>query len=266
MKNSIVSLILLMLGLSMFAPVVSAQDAEEIMKNSHLAYFYAGDDGVSDVHMSIMNKKGKERIREFVMIRLDEVEGGVQKYYTYFKKPSDVARMTFMVHKNPESNDSRWIYIPSVDLVKQISADDKNSSFVGSNFSYEDVSGRHWTEDNHELIKDSTIDGKDVYVIQSVPKESYKGFSRKLSFIDKATSLPLREEYYNKKDKLIKLFRAEKIEVIDGIATVTVRSMENIKKGGKTTVSFAKITYNQNIKSNIFTERFLKNPPRDLIK
>ena len=92
-----------------------------------------------------------ERVREFVMLRIDNEDGGDQKYYTYFKRPSDVSRLTFMVHKNTGGNDARWIYVPSVDLIKPISADDKNSSFVGSDFSYEDVSGRHWTEDTHTL-------------------------------------------------------------------------------------------------------------------
>ena len=85
-----------------------------------------------------------------------------------------------MVHKTPDGNDKRWIYIPAVDLVKPISADDKNSSFVGSDFTYEDVSGRHWTEDNHTLKGDGELDGKTVYVIESIPNEAYKGFSRKL--------------------------------------------------------------------------------------
>ncbi|MCP4633444.1 MAG: outer membrane lipoprotein-sorting protein, partial [candidate division Zixibacteria bacterium] len=125
-----------------------AQEADEIMKKSHMAYYYAGDDGLSDVNMTLISKKGKERVREFVMLRLDTEDGGDQKYYTYFKKPSDVSRLTFMVHKSFDGNDARWIYVPSIDLVKPISADDKNSSFVGSDFSYEDVSGRHWTEDN----------------------------------------------------------------------------------------------------------------------
>ena len=236
------------------------------MKKFHMAYYYAADDGVADVTMTIIDKKGKERLREFTMLRLDEVDGGNQMYYTYFKKPSDVSRLTFMVHKNPDGNDARWIYVPSVDLIKPISADDKNSSFVGSDFSYEDVSGRHWTLDNHTLKGDSTIDGKAAYVIESIPKEAYKAFARKVSFIDKETFMPLREEYFNKKDKLVKIFTADKIDVIDGITTVTLRSMQDVKKNRKTTVDFSRITYNRGITADMFSERYLKNPPRQYIK
>lgn len=265
MKNAVYTLVLILMGL-MFTSSATAQDAAGIMEKSHLAYYYAANDGLSDVTMKIVDRRGKERIKEFIMLRLDMEDGGQQKYYTYFKKPSDISRLTFMVHKYPDGNDMRWIYVPSVDLVKPISADDKNSSFVGSHFSYEDVSGRHWTEDNHTMVGDSTIDGRLVYIIKSTPKEAYKGFARKLTYVCKASFLPLMEEYYNKKDKLVRVFRAEKIEEIDGIMTITVRSMENIKKGGKTTIEFAEIKYNVGMKDDIFTERYLKNPPRKFIR
>ena len=261
----LLALTILIFGLTIVANTV-AQDVDEIVKKSHLAYYYAADDGVADVTMTITDRRGKERVKEFIMLRLDEEEGGRQKYYTYFKKPSDISRLTFMVHKVPDGNDQRWIYVPSVDLIKPISADDKNSSFVGSHFSYEDVSGRHWTEDNHVLIGDSTIDGTTVWVIESIPKKAQKGLARKLSYIAQDSYLPLMERYFNKKDKLVRVFRADRVEEIDGVVTMTARSMENVKKGGKTVIAFSNIKYNTGLDESIFTERFLKNPPRKYIR
>lgn len=242
-------------------------DAAEIMKKSHLAYYYAADDGVADVTMKIINKKGKERTREFTMLRLDISEGGEQKYYTYFKKPSDVSRLTFMVWKNPAANDNRWLYVPSVDLVKQISADDKNSSFVGSDFSYEDVSGRHWSEDRHSLVSDNeTVGGRTAYLISSIPVEKHGGFAEKKSWIDKTSYLPLKEEYYDDRGDLIRIFTADKIETIEGIETVTERTMQDVKKNQKTIVQFDTIDYNIGVTDQIFTERYLKTPPREFIR
>lgn len=257
------TLLVLMLSVSVTA---QSEDATDIMHKSHLAYYYGADDGVAEVTMTITDKRGKDRVKAFVMLRLDLEDGGPQMYYTYFRKPSDISRLVFMVHKTPDGNDKRWIYVPSVDLVKPISADDKNSSFVGSHFSYEDVSGRHWAEDTHTLLSDSTIDGAKVWVIESVPVEKYKGFARKLSFISQENYLPLVEQYYDKKAKLVRQFKAERIEEVDGVVTMTARSMENIKKGGKTVIDFSDISYNVGLDESLFTERFLKNPPRKYIK
>jgi outer membrane lipoprotein-sorting protein len=228
--------------------------------------YYAADDGMTDVTMTIVNSSGKERLREFTMLRKDLVEGGKQDYYTYFRKPHDVSRLSFMVHKIPDATDNRWLYIPSVDLIKRISADDKNSSFVGSDFTYEDVSGRHWSEDNHTLLKEDTYNGRDVYVIESIPKEPYKGFAKKISFIDKEYMLPLKEEYYDKKGELERVFTAEDLVDVDGFMTPTLRKMENVRKNQYTTVKFDNIKYNVGIGEDIFSERYLKNPPREFIK
>lgn len=263
--KSYLTLTLLLLALSV-SVVAQNEDANDIMRKSHLAYYYAADDGVAEVTMTITDRRGKERVKEFVMLRLDEEDGGRQEYYTYFRKPSDVSRLVFLVHKTPNGNDERLIYVPSVDLVKPISADDKNSSFVGSNFSYEDVSGRHWSEDTHTLLYDSTLNGSKVWVIESIPKEKFKGFARKLSYINQDHYLPLIEKYYDKKDKLVRQFKAEQVEEIDGVVTMTARSMENIKKGGKTIIKFSDISYNVGLDKSVFTERFLKNPPRKYIK
>lgn len=269
MSKSIATVVALALALSAWitAPPVNAQapDAAEIMKTAHMNLYYAGDDGTASVHMSLQDKKGNERVREFTMLRWDEKDGGEQRYYTYFHKPADVRRTTFMVVKHVEKDDDRWIYVPAVDLVRRISANDKNSSFVGSDFSYEDVSGRHWTDDTHEIVKEDMLDGTAVYVVKSTPKEDADWVYR-LSYIDKERMLPLREEYFNKKGEVYRVFTADKVEDIDGIATVTQRTMNDLKRDHKTTVTFTEVSYNVGIKPDLFTERYLKSPPREYIQ
>lgn len=267
MKMTIKLLLAILLVSALFNSAVRAQeDATELMKKSHLAFYYAGDDGLAEVNMKIVDKRGKEREKVFTMLRKDITDGGKQLYYTYFKKPADVSRLTFMVHKTPGS-DARWIYVPSVDLIKPISADDKNSSFVGSDFSYEDVSGRHWSEDNHTIIGDSTVNDRAVTMVESIPKdEGYKGFAKKISYIDKENLLPLLERYYDKKGNEIREFTADKIEDVDGFNTVVQRTMTDLKKDRHTTIEFVNIQYNIGLTEDIFTERYLKTPPREFIK
>ena len=78
--------------------------------------------------------------------------------------------------------------------------------------------------------------------------------------------MPLKEEYFDDKGELIRVFTADKIEDISGFATVTQRTMESVKKGSKTIVTFVGTKYNGGLKDDIFAERYLKNPPRDYIK
>ncbi len=239
----------------------AAPSAEAIMKDAHLNLYYAADDGRSAVHMTLTDKRGKTRTRDFTMIRLDIEEGGAQKYYAYFLEPSDVRRMSFMVWKEPEKDDSRWIYVPAIDLVRRISSKDKGSSFVGSDFSYEDVSGRHWTDDTHTLLREEDHEGTAAYVIESVPKEK-DAFAKKITWVSAENTLPLREEYFDKKGNLFRVFTADEMSEIDGILSITKRTMTNVKKNHTTTVEFTDIDYNVGIDDSFFTERYLKAPPK----
>jgi len=247
----------------------SAPDPVELMKQAHLNLYYMGDDGKATVDM-VLSRVGKdgaetsERTRKFIMFRLDLEDGGAQKYYTYFLEPSDVRRTSFMVWKDPEKDDSRWIYVPAIDLVRRISANDKGSSFVGSDFSYEDVSGRHWSDDTHTFLREEEMGGMPTYVIESVPKES-DSFAKKITWISKEHMVPVREEYYDKKGELERTFEALDIGVIDGFLTVSKRRMTNNKKHHATTVTFSDVQYDIGVQDDVFSERYLKSPPSNLI-
>ena len=119
--------------------------------------------------MTITDSQGRVRIREFRILRLDVADGGEQKFYVYFKKPADVSKMVFMVWKHLGVDDDRWMYLPALDLVRRIASSDKRSSFVGSHFVYEDVSGRGIDADTHELIdatdKDYVIKDGEVVIV-----------------------------------------------------------------------------------------------------
>jgi len=168
------------------------------------------------VLMKLVTKDGKERIRDLTMLRKNlDKEGGEQRYFIYFYKPPDVKDMTFMVWKYPGKDDDRWLFIPAINLVKRIAANDKRSSFVGSDFSYEDVSGRGAEEDNHSILKEEAFNGKDTYVIKSVPKdEGSVDYSYKVSWIDKESFIPLKEEYYDKRGELYKVFTADELRTL----------------------------------------------------
>jgi outer membrane lipoprotein-sorting protein len=241
-----------------------APDAEALMKQAHLNMYYAGDDGSARVKMTITDKNGKTRERDFTILRKDFADGGEQRYFVYFYEPNDVRRTTFMAWKNPNGDDARWIYVPSLDLVKPLSANDKKSSFVGSDFAYEDVSGRHWSEDSHKFLREEEKNGYQTDVIESTPKQS-DYFARKLTWIDKATMLIVREEYYDSKNELLKVLEVNKIETADGHPTAVDRTMSTPRKGNSTRIVFSDVHYDLGIKEDIFTERYLKSPPHEYI-
>ncbi|NNE44493.1 MAG: outer membrane lipoprotein-sorting protein, partial [Gemmatimonadetes bacterium] len=235
----------------------AAPDAEAIARDAHLNMYYAAGDGTAQVDMHITDRRGKTRERSFAMLRRDTEDGGEQKYFVYFHKPRDVRRTTFMVWKDPAADDARWIFIPALDLIKPISASDKRSSFVGSDFSYEDVSGRHWSADMHTYLREDTERDRPVHVIESTPRED-EGFARIVRFIDQEYLLPVREDWYDEDGTVIKTFESLRTEEVDGVRTIVSRRMTSPEDNSFTEVSFREIGYDVGLEDDLFQERYMK--------
>lgn len=247
--------------------LLNAADATEIMKKSQAVFLYPGKDFKARVMMKLISKAGQERLREMTMLRKNYGEaGGEQRYFIYFFQPADVKDMTFMVYKYPAKDDDRWLFVPAINMVRRIAAQDKTSSFVGSDFTYEDISGRDIEDDNHAIVKEDKIGEKDCYVIKSVPKGSDTDYSYKLSWIDKTSFLPLKEEYYDRKGELYRVFTADEIKDVHGFPTITKRQMKNLQTGHRTEVVFIKTDYDIGIEDSLFSERYLKQPPKKWIE
>ena len=181
--------------------------------------------------------------------------------------------MVFMVHKHVGmgKDDDRWLYLPSLDLVNRIAASDKRTSFVGSDFLYEDVSGRGLDEDTHTLVGTT----EDSFIVKNVPKEPDKvEFAYFNVTIDRKTYMPMKMEYFDKENSLYRTIESKKVEMIKAddngrevvYPTVTESVVKDLRTGSTTEMKFSKVQYNLGIKNDIFTERYLRRPPREAMR
>lgn len=263
MKNRITLFVLLLVS-ALFAASAAAAEltADEIVNKANQAAYYAGRDGRADVTMTISDGKGGERVRRFTLLRLN-TGGQDQKFYTYFREPADVYKMAYLVWKHVGKKDDRWLWLPALNLKKRIAPGDKRTSFVGSDFLYEDVSGRGTEEDSHELVET----GPDAFLVKNVPKDSGAvDFAYYNVWIDKQTFLPLKAEYYDRSGNLYRRVEALKIESVQGHPTVMVSKASDLKSGSSTTNEFTDVKYDIGLKERIFTERFLRRPPREVTR
>jgi len=179
------------------------------------------------------------------------------------ERPADVRKMAFMVWKHLDKDDDRWLYLPALDLAKRLAASDKRTSFVGSDFFYEDVSGRGIAEDTHELVE--TTD--EFYVVKNTPRSPDSvEFAHYTTWIDRQTFVPMKSEYV---DKAGNYYRGHKVitsETIDGKPTVTKAEMVSTKTGSKTVVEYSKVKYDVGLPEDIFTERYLRRAPRQHLR
>jgi len=249
---------------------------EIVNKTNHVAY-YQGFDGRANVKMTITDSQGRQRNRELTIIRWDQPdpnqpkEGqskdssfcGEQKIYAFFNRPADVYKTVFMVWKHLDKDDDRWMYLPALDLVKRISATDKRTSFVGADFSYEDVSGRNINDDVHELVKAT----EDYYVLKNTPKDpKLVEFAYFEMWIHRESFIVVKTDYYDNQDEKYRTYEALEVKQIQGYPTVTKAKMTDLRTNGNTIAEYSNIKYDMGIPESIFTERYLRKPARDYLK
>jgi outer membrane lipoprotein-sorting protein len=232
---------------------------DEIVDRANKVAYYAGNDGKAKVSMTITDAQGRIRTREFIILRKDVSDGGEQKFYVYFKKPGDVRKMVFMVHKKIGTDDNRWLYLPALDLVKRIAASDKRTSFVGSHFLYEDVSGRSPLEDEHTLIET----GDDYFVLNNIPRDaSTVEFTSYKIWIDRKTFMPMKAEYTDRDGRKYRTVEALEVMDIQGHPTVVKSRVRDLLNGGETVSVFSDVKYDIGL-GDIFTERYLRRAPKE---
>lgn len=143
------------------------------------------------------------------------------------------------------------------------SAGDKRTSFVGSHFFYEDVSGRNPAEDRFELLE--TTDR--YYRLRATPREPDSvEFDHYLLWIDRENLLPTRIDYLDARGEVYRRVEALKISEVQGYPTVTASRVSDLRSGGTTTMMFAFMQYDIGLNESLFSERSLRNPPRQWLR
>ncbi len=256
MKKQITALLL-------SAVCCSTQAAEmtprALVDTANLAAFYAGDDGRSEARMTITDSQGRKQRRQFTLLRRDIIDGGDQQMMIFFSRPADVRGTVFRVEKHLSRDDDRWLYLPGLDLVRRISAGDKRTSFVGSHFFYEDVSGRNPDLDEFALLEQT--DQHWLLEARPLQPDSVE-FSRYRVWISRENRLPLRVDFYSRNDELYRRLEVLKVAMVDNHPTAVVSRMSDLGSGASTLLEFRHTAYDLGLPKQIFSERSLRTPPR----
>ena len=217
-----------------------------------------GDDMESELTMSLINSRGDKRVREIKQFSKDM--GDVEKKIMFFKSPADVRNTSFMNWSYDEEgkDDDQWIYLPALKKTKRISSDSKSDSFMGSDFTYDDLGDRHPTSDNHKILREETLNGEECYVVESLPKDEEYMYSKTITWVIKDKWIGLKKDFYDEDGEMLKTLTVKKYDKIKGYWIQSESEMINIQKNHTTHMNLSDIKIDTGISNNKFTERMMK--------
>jgi len=246
----------LMMLLLVSAGSLYAQDAVSIMNSAKNRVKM--DTISSRSRMVITAKNGNTSERVIDQYSKDGPNGA--RTMIVFQSPANVAGTRFLTMDTVGGGQDQWIYLPSLGRVRRIAASESGGSFMGTDFSYDDISSmdRELSLDTHTLLREETLNGKSCYVIQSVPKDTSYQYSKTITWIDKTGFLIYKSEMYNRRGELVKVMEMSDFKDVQGRLTPMQTKVSTVGAGTSTTIYMEIIKYDDPIPEAVFTTAYIE--------
>ncbi|RED93028.1 outer membrane lipoprotein-sorting protein [Marinoscillum furvescens] len=220
-------------------------------------------DEYQEMEMVQISSNGKKMNRLLKMYI--ERKGENRNSLIVFTSPADIEGSAFLTIENDHREDDNWLYLPILRRSRRISSTDITDKFMGSDFTYEDLQEEDLGDFSYEYLGEATVAGKAAYKVEAIaatPKKKQEtGYSKRVIYVDKASSLMVKIDYYSPKGQHIKTFEAGDIRPVAGTEKFRTyaMSMTDLQKDHKTELHFSTIQINNDFRSDMFSKRTLES-------
>lgn len=215
-------------------------------------------DSQSEMKMVLRSANGNENVR-LIQIKSLEVQGDGDKNLMVFNEPLDVKGTAFLSYSHITGPDDQWIFLPALKRVKRIASRTKAGSFMGSEFSYEDLSSFEVEKFDFKLLRDEPCGEHTCHVLESYPRDEHSGYSRQVSWIENKDFRVQKIEFYDKKKAHLKTMTVQKYELSEEKFWRPTHSvMVNHQTGNATELHWYNIRLNTGLSESDFSQNNLR--------
>lgn len=251
MKRLVSTTVLVLLaGTTLFA--ITGREVAENVENRE-----SGDTTHSLVQMRLIDSGGTTKNR--VIEQYGSEENDLMRNVIIFHQPASVEGTRFLTIERADREDDQWIYLPALDRVRRIAGGEGGDSFMGTDFTYDDLEGRDIEEYTYELLREEQVNDWETYVVEARPKEGTDSqYSRLVQYVDKNSWIPVKIEFYDQEEELLKVNTVHRMERVQGYWTIIENTMENVQAGHSTELQVTNWRYNEQLPDGLFTVNFLE--------
>jgi hypothetical protein len=213
----------------------------------------------------LINHRGQQRVRSNSTLIKLQPNGIDSKFLVRFSSPADIKGTGFLQVEHSDGDDDLWIYLPALKKSRRLVANNKKDSFVGSDFSYGDVSLPKVDQYKHTLLRNEKVDQWECYVVESVPATDAmkinSGYSKKTTWVRSDNFLEAKVDYYDLAGRLLKTQRATRHELVepDQMRWFALdREMINHQTGHRTVIKVDRWEAGAALSDEQFTTRYIE--------
>ncbi len=215
-------------------------------------------DQTASLVMILKNQHGETSTRKMHLKAIEQHDDG-DKSLMVFDSPRDVKGTSFLSFSHLEGNDDQWLYLPALKRVKRISSRNKSGSFMGSEFSFEDLTSFEVEKYTYKYIKDEVIDGENCWVVIQYPLDKYSGYKKRIAWIDQSEYRIRKTEFYDRRDTLLKTLSFSKFhQYLNKHWRAEVLEMINHQSGKSTILEYTSYDIGVGLKEKEFNKNALK--------
>jgi hypothetical protein len=173
--------------------------------------------------------------------------------------PRDLADGAYLSLKKT-SGDELYIYIPGLNKVRRISGQSTSGQILGTDISYQDLEYLQGLAANNAVTVygSDPIAGRDAWKLEIMPTNGDSGnYKRVESWVDKATCVSLKMDFYESDSKLRKTLigNPETLTEIDSRWLLTEQTMTDLDEETSTVLTIHKISYDPSISRQHFHKK-----------
>jgi outer membrane lipoprotein-sorting protein len=199
--------------------------------------------------MQLIDADGSTKERE-----LRFYQKGPEKRLVRFVKPADVRGVAFL----RLADDRMYLYLPAFRRVRRIASSIRNEGFMGTDFSYEDLSQTSYSGD-YDVTDVSEADG--AYTLTLEPKEGADvSYARLVMEVPDSDWVVRKIDYFDESGDRVKTFTVADVREVDGYLYVTKMEMVSWRSGHRTVLEMEELQLDSGLSDDLFTQRSLKRP------
>ncbi|MFW6121970.1 MAG: outer membrane lipoprotein-sorting protein [Petrotogales bacterium] len=208
----------------------------------------------SQAEMVLIDQDDKEEIREIIMFEKDEGDDKVTMLMR-FLSPKSVERVTLLSIENGEKI---YLYMPAYQKPRRIAGSSKQENFMGTDFSYEDLSMDYQNDDYAKELLEET---NEQYVLEILPDDEELSYIKFILYVNKEKFYVEKVEFYDLDEQHTKTLEIQKVEFDEeGKFTPMKMELNNLIDNHKTQMNIKEIKYDLDLSDSFFSIRNLQKP------